>query len=172
MGPVEVLLRDGASWRNISIGDNVTFGGKVYIRLRKNGRLIIEDNVKTGTEVWLVGANDNTLKVGKGSNLGSYSILNGGHGLSIGEKAIFAGFVYVNTSDHGFEPGKPIIDQPFVGAPVNIGSDVWLGGHCFVGKGVTIGDGAVVGASSMVTKDLPGNSINYGNPCRFIKERQ
>ena len=60
-GPLEVVLRDGASWRNITIGDDVTFGGRTYIRLRKSGRIAIGNGVSTGSEVWFVGANDAEL---------------------------------------------------------------------------------------------------------------
>lgn len=68
-GPVEVLLRDGASLRNLHIGDDVTLGGRTYIRLRKRGRITLGDGVATGTEVWLVGANDATLAVGPRTTL-------------------------------------------------------------------------------------------------------
>ena len=36
--------------------------------------------------------------------------------------------------------------------------------------GVTIGDNAVIGAGSVVTKDIPANSLAIGNPCRVIRE--
>jgi maltose O-acetyltransferase len=36
--------------------------------------------------------------------------------------------------------------------------------------GVTIGDGCVVGAGSVVTRDLPPNSLAAGVPCRVIRE--
>ncbi len=44
-------------------------------------------------------------------------------------------------------------------APIVIGKRVWLGSNVTVLPGVTIGDGAVVAAASVVTKDVPANSV-------------
>ena len=38
--------------------------------------------------------------------------------------------------------------------------------------GVTIGDNVVIGAGSVVTKDIPSNSIAYGIPCRVVRENR
>ena len=35
--------------------------------------------------------------------------------------------------------------------------------------GVTIGNNVVIGAGSVVTKDIPDNSIAVGNPCRVLR---
>ena len=35
--------------------------------------------------------------------------------------------------------------------------------------GVTIGDNVVIGAGSVVTHDIPSDTIAYGNPCRVIR---
>lgn len=171
-GPIEILLRDGACFSNLIIGDNVTFGGKVYIRIRKNGKVVLASGVRTGTEVWLVGANDMELRIGENTILGSYNILNGGHGLTIGAHCIFAAFTYINTSDHNFKKGELIQNQGFLGAPINIGDDVWLGGHTFVNKGVSIGKGAVIGAGAIVVNDIPEYKIAVGNPARVLKDRE
>ena len=170
-GPIEILLRDNASLSNLKIGDNVTFGGKIYIRMRKNGKITLGDGVRTGTEVWLVTANDAEIKVGENSILNSYNILNGGNGLTIGANCIFGGFVYINTSDHGFRRGEIILKQGFFGAPIEIGDDVWLGGHVFINKGIKIGSGAVIGAGAIVTKNISEYSIAAGNPAKVIRER-
>ena len=36
--------------------------------------------------------------------------------------------------------------------------------------GVTIGEGCVIGAGSVVTRDIPANSLAAGNPCRVIRQ--
>jgi acetyltransferase-like isoleucine patch superfamily enzyme len=171
-GPLDILLRDGASLANLTIGDDVTLAGKTYIRMRKDGRIVLGNGVSAGTENWFVAANDASLVVGDHTRLGSYSIFNGGHGLRIGAHSIFAAFVYVNTSDHGFARHDLIQRQGFIGAPIEIGEDVWLGGHVFVNKGTNIARGAVVGSGAVVTKDVPEYAIAVGNPARVIGYRE
>ena len=51
---------------------------------------------------------------------------------------------------------------------VKIGDNVSFGQHVTVLKGVTIGDNCFIGAGSVVTKDIPSNSIAVGVPCRVI----
>lgn len=57
-------------------------------------------------------------------------------------------------------------------APVCIGNNIWIGGGAIIMPGVTIGDNVVIGAGSVVTRDIPGNVIAYGNPCRVIRENR
>lgn len=53
--------------------------------------------------------------------------------------------------------------------PVTIGDDVWLGGNVTILPGVSIGNNVVIGAGSVVTKDIPSNSVAVGNPCKPVK---
>lgn len=53
--------------------------------------------------------------------------------------------------------------------PIIIENDVWLGMNVTVLKGVTIGEHSIIGANSVVTKDIPANSIAAGNPCSVIR---
>lgn len=53
--------------------------------------------------------------------------------------------------------------------PIEVGNNVWIGGNVVVLPGVSIGDNVVIGAGSIVTKDIPSNSVAVGNPCRVIK---
>ena len=57
-------------------------------------------------------------------------------------------------------------------APVLIGKNVWIGGGTIILPGVTIGDNTVIGAGSVVTKDIPADTIAYGNPCKVHKANE
>ena len=52
---------------------------------------------------------------------------------------------------------------------ITIGENVWLGANVTVLPGVTIGDRAVIGAGSVVTRDIPADTIAVGNPCRVVR---
>lgn len=74
--------------------------------------------------------------------------------------------------DHSFLPGVPIRKQPLKSkGDIIIGDDVWLGFGVIVLDGVHIGNGAVIGAGSVVTKNIPAESMAVGNPARIVKTR-
>ena len=55
-------------------------------------------------------------------------------------------------------------------------ADTRIGKRCFIGAdalvlcGVSIGDNVIVGAGSVVSRDVPPNTIVAGNPARIIRE--
>ena len=53
--------------------------------------------------------------------------------------------------------------------PITVGDNVWFGGNVCVLAGVSIGHNTVIGAGSVVTKDIPSNTVAVGNPCKVIK---
>ncbi len=51
---------------------------------------------------------------------------------------------------------------------VKIGNNVYFARNCTVFKGVTIGDNCIIGFGSIVTKDIPANSVAVGAPARVV----
>lgn len=61
--------------------------------------------------------------------------------------------------------------EPPSKTPVIIEDDVLIGANAVVLEGVRVGKGAVVAAGSVVTKDVPPNTVVAGSPAKFIKEK-
>lgn len=89
--------------------------------------------------------------------------------VTIGNNVMFAPNVSLFTAGHPIhsEPRNEGIEYAF---PITIGDNVWIGGNVVVNPGVSIGENCVIGSGSVVTKDIPANSIAVGNPCRVINE--
>lgn len=51
---------------------------------------------------------------------------------------------------------------------VKIGNNIYFGTDVIILKGVTIGDNCIIAAGSIVTKDIPSNSVAAGAPARVL----
>lgn len=89
--------------------------------------------------------------------------------VTIGDNCLLAPNIGIYSATHptdakirnsGLECGKPI----------KIGNGCWIGGSAVICPGVTIGDNAVVAAGSVVTKDVPPNTLVAGVPAKVIKK--
>ena len=86
--------------------------------------------------------------------------------LTIGNNCSLGPNVLITTANHKLDPSDRNICYC---KPIVLGNDVWVGGNVSILPGITINDGAVVGAGSVVTKDVPANTVVAGNPAKFIK---
>lgn len=86
----------------------------------------------------------------------------------IGDNVQIAPNVSIYTAGHPLHPDSRNSGYEY-GIPITIGNSVWIGGNVVLLPGVTIGDNAVIGAGSVVTRDIPANSLAAGNPCRVIR---
>lgn len=88
--------------------------------------------------------------------------------ITIGNHVTITSRVQFITHDGGvwvFRDEAPNLD---VVAPVRIGNNVFLGFGSIIMPGVIVGDNCVVGAGSIVTKDIPSNTVAAGVPARVI----
>lgn len=88
--------------------------------------------------------------------------------ITIGDNVMLAPNVSLFTAAHPLDPEKRNTGIEFA-LPITIGNNVWIGGNVVIKPNVTIGDNVVIGAGSVVTKDIPANTIAAGNPCRVLR---
>ena len=89
----------------------------------------------------------------------------------IGEKSIIAGSIFTHQ-DTGSQLFESITVSRFSRkvAPVTIGNNVYIAVAAIILCGVTIGDNAVVAAGSVVTDDVPPDTLVAGVPA-IIKRK-
>ena len=102
-----------------------------------------------------------------GNNTDIYtSKIDFGHGylISIGDNVTIASDVRLLNHDAST---KKMLGYSKIGR-IQIGNNVFIGAQAIILPYVTIGVNVVIGAGSVVAKDIPGNSVAIGNPCRII----
>ena len=88
--------------------------------------------------------------------------------IEIGDDCQIGLKVQLLAPTHALDP--PLRLQKLVaGKPLVLEDNVWLGGGVIVCPGVRIGRNSVIGAGSLVTRDIPPNSVAVGNPARVVK---
>src|SRR5580698_6815500 len=88
--------------------------------------------------------------------------------ITIGDYSQFGSGVQILTPLHPLNAALRRKEE--YGAPVTIGSDVWVGSGATILPGVTIGSRTVVGAGSVVSRSPPSDVLAVGNPCRVVRE--
>ena len=146
---------------NVKLGREV----KIYEFVNLYG-CEIGDYSKIGTFVEI----QKGAKIGKNCKISSHSFICEGvtieDNVFIGHNVTFTNDLYprATTSEGKLQTAGDWICVPtLVKRGASIGSSVTL--LC----GITVGENAVVGAGSVVTKDVPPNTIVAGNPARVLK---
>ncbi|MFD0769303.1 sugar O-acetyltransferase [Bacillus sp. CGMCC 1.60114] len=85
----------------------------------------------------------------------------------IGDDCMIGPNVGIYTAGHSIEPKDR--NKSGYAIPIKIGNNVWIGGNCVILPGTTIGDNSIIAAGSVVTKDVPPNTVAVGNPAKPLK---
>jgi acetyltransferase-like isoleucine patch superfamily enzyme len=111
-----------------------------------------------------------TVRVGSRSSFYGVEIgVTEGGRVEIGEDCLFSNSVEIRNGDsHSIIDGSTK-ERINPAEDVTIGDHVWLGTRVLVLKGSRIGSGSVVGAASVVTGELPENSLGLGSPAKLVR---
>lgn len=88
-------------------------------------------------------------------------------GLDIADDVMIGPNVSLITSGHPIEPSRR--RDGVVVNPIVIERNVWIAVGATIIGGVTVGENSVVAAGSVVTRDVPPNTLVGGNPARVIR---
>jgi acetyltransferase-like isoleucine patch superfamily enzyme len=138
-------------------------------RLGYQGELTIGKDFAIGSGLIL--ATEGPLRIGDRVRFGR-----GVHietALEIGNDVLVSSYVGFVGNDHPFDdPTKTIFSQGRARqATIRLEGDNLVGFGAVIVGNVTIGKGAVIGARSVVTRDVPPNTVSYGAPARVRRQR-
>lgn len=180
-------LRTGLKGQKLRIGvdvrtknpSNVNCGYRVNIH---RGALI-EANKKDGSitigshsvihDFTMVKANKGFVQIGDYCSIQAFCTISGLGGITIGDGVRIAARTGIIAAQHNFSRlDIPIYEQGMSGQGIIIEDGVWIGTNCSIMDGVHIGSNSIVGAGSVVTKNVPENSIVTGVPAKVIRFRE
>ena len=148
---------------------SVQFDGGVTVA--GTGNVQIGEKSRIGDLAEFTTEHEGVIRIGREVRLNRGATVCAYTEVAIGDYTMVGEFVSIRDANHGIARGELVRSQPHDTRPIRIGSDVWVGRGACILPGVTIGDGAIIGANSIVTKDVPPNTIAAGIPARVIRER-
>lgn len=146
----------------ISMGNDIIFGKHCYLTAWDS--FSAANGAQTFTP---------SISIGNNCHFGAFNHISATNRIEIGNGFLSGKYVTIVDNSHG-KTGEQSETSPnkreiFSKGPVIIGKNVWIGDKATILPNVTIGDGAIIGANSVVTQDIPQNSIWVGNPGHLVK---
>ena len=152
--------------------DGIAFiGPRVTLQIGKDAR------IELGRWSWLgtgtkIRCHEGVVSIGAKSVLGQECTISAYQRVEIGRECVIADRVMLIDFDHGVvDVERPIRQQGIYKRDVVVGSNVWIGYGACVLRGVTIGDNAIIGTNSVVTRDVPANTVVGGVPAKVLRMR-
>lgn len=115
------------------------------------------------------------ITIGDDCNFGEYCQITAINKITIGNGLLTGRFVYIGDNSHGGlswdEAEIPPSQRHLISkGEIKIGNNVWIGDKASIMGGVTIGDNVIIGAGSIITHDIPSNSLVAGVPAKILKQ--
>ncbi len=153
---------DKQSLNNVQVGESVRFFNFVNAY-----GCSIDDNSKVGAFVEI----QKGASVGKNCKISSHTFICEGVHIAdncfIGHGVMFTNDLFPRATN---PDGSPQIDTDWNMEETFVKKGASIGSNATILCGITIGENALIGAGSMVTKNVPANTVVAGNPAKFIKK--
>lgn len=136
---------------------NIYFGKNCCIIRNKTKMLTIENKFHMDDNGFFFNDLDAELRIGKNFYINRNGYIACSKKIIIGDNVTIGPNCVIVDSDHNFlsEDRK----NEYTKGEILIGNNVWIGANCVILKNVKIGDNAVISAGSIVSKDVPANTI-------------
>ena len=126
----------------------------------------IGDNSKIGTFVEI----QKGSKIGRNCKISSHTFIcegvTVGDNVFVGHNVTFINDPYPRSTT---KDGKLQTEDDWVCVPTHVRNGASIGSSATILCGITVGESAIVGAGSVVTEDVPANTIVAGNPSRILR---
>ena len=161
----------------IKLGKWVQLDDYVYLNGLGKGFLTIGDKTNIGAFTRIIVSTSYSnlgefIYIGNNVGIGEYSRIGGSGGVSIGDNTIIGQYLSVHPENHNFQDTNKLIkDQGTTRGAVTIGENCWIGAKVTILASVNIGKNCIIAAGSVVTKDIPYNSIAAGVPAKVLNKR-
>lgn len=158
---------------NISIGCSMNLVGGKNIRIGNNV-WIGERILLTALQNYLENAYIPEISIGNNCSIGDDCHITAINKIVIGNNVLLGRKITITDNAHGITDISvldipPIKRRLYSKGPVIIEDGVWIGNNVTVLPGVRIGSNAIIGANTLVSKDIPENSVAVGIPAKIIK---
>lgn len=143
-------------------------------------RIVLDERVVCRGVLRVEKFGEGRIVIGPRTYIGDDCLLSAAVGIEIAEDVLIAHGVQIFDNDsHPLDPAARISDYAAVhvhgtrseiaAKSIRIGARAWIGFGAIVMKGVTIGENSVIAAGSVVTRDVPPNTVAAGNPVVVVK---
>ncbi len=155
------INNDKQSLNNVSLGDNT----RIFNFVNAYG-CSIDDNSKIGAFVEI----QKGAFIGKNCKISSHSfICEGVHiedNVFIGHGVMFTNDLFPRATR---ADGSPQTEADWKVIETRIKKGASIGSNATILCGITVGENALIGAGSVVTRDVPPNTVVAGVPAKIIK---
>lgn len=137
----------------------VRFSRKATIKARKGAHIVIGFRVSMSANSVVSATENADITIGAGTGINYNTVVVARKKINIGNNVLIGPNVAIYDHNHIFNQKEQMKDLGYKTASVIIEDNVWIGANVVILKGVTIGTGSVISAGTIISENIPANSL-------------